>query len=206
MKRVDISGNVYGDLKVLHYTRTMKCGNSYLAQWMTECIHCGYQEERGGKNIKHQDRNVSCKVCSLPTKSSKVAKRTFRRGSKNISGAYFCSLRSGADRRGKDFTITIDYLQELLEKQDFKCALSGLSLVRDLDLPETENTGSVDRIDSSVGYVEGNVQWVLKDINNMKMNLTEDRLLELAKSLVQYSERDEYRDPLPYEDDPYWEE
>lgn len=187
MKRLDITGDVYGDLKVIHYTRTKKCGNSYLAQWMTECIHCGNREERGSKNLRHKGRSIMCKVCTLPKHSSKVAKKTFRKGSTNISGTYFCSIKSGAKRRGKDFDISLEYLQELLEKQEFRCALTGEKLVMDLDLPEAENTGSIDRIDSNIGYIKGNVQWVLKDINIMKMGLSEERLLELAKKLIEGS-------------------
>ena len=36
-------------------------------------------------------------------------------------------------------------------------------------------TASLDRIDSSKGYTEDNIQWVHKDVNQMKMDLPEQR-------------------------------
>jgi hypothetical protein len=42
-------------------------------------------------------------------------------------------------------------------------------------------TASVDRIDSSKDYVEGNVQWLHKDINRMKWDLDTDKFIELCK-------------------------
>jgi len=35
-------------------------------------------------------------------------------------------------------------------------------------------TASVDRIDSSIGYVMGNIQWVHKDINKMKSDFSQE--------------------------------
>jgi hypothetical protein len=38
-------------------------------------------------------------------------------------------------------------------------------------------TASLDRINSSLGYVEGNCQWVHKVINTMKMALSQDEFI-----------------------------
>ena len=215
MKRNDLTGKIFGDLKVLNYTRTRKCGKSFLAQWMTECIICGAKEERGGKNLKRG--SSKCKKCSLSGHLSNKAKKQFRKGTKDISLSYFGSIKRGARRRNKFFNITIEYCQNILEKQEYKCSLTGLPLIRSLDTPEPQCTASIDRIDSSIGYIEGNIQWVLKDVNNMKMNLTEERFLELAKKVVEHSEsnqemlaasqeEDAKLEDLPDDDDPYWEE
>ena len=187
MKRKELRGQVFGSLKVLRYTKTKKCGKSYLAQWLTECIHCGHREERGGKNLRR--KGITCKQCNLSNLRSDRAKRTFRKGTKNISGAYLCSIRAGARKRGLDFSITPEYLQTLFDKQQGKCIYTGRPLIMKLGSDnETSNTGSIDRIDSSKGYVEGNVQWVDKDVNNMKMNLTEETFIQLAKEIAHYKQ------------------
>jgi len=43
-----------------------------------------------------------------------------------------------------------------------------------------ETTASLDRINNDLGYIEGNVQWVHKDVNRMKWAFTQDRFLELC--------------------------
>jgi hypothetical protein len=185
MTRKDITDTIFGDLRVIRYTSTKKCGSSYLAQWLTECIHCGALDERGAKNLKRG--NVTCKTCNLSNKKSDRAKKTFRKGTKNISGAYFCSIKRGAKRRDIEFHITLEYLQELLDKQEKRCVYTGRTLIMELGSHnETSNTASLDRIDSSKGYIEGNVQWVHKDINFMKMNLLEETFIQLAKEVSEY--------------------
>ena len=45
-------------------------------------------------------------------------------------------------------------------------------------------TASLDRIDPTKGYIEGNIQWVHKDVNRMKMDFTETRFLELVNLIA----------------------
>jgi hypothetical protein len=52
--------------------------------------------------------------------------------------------------------------------------------------PYLDNTASLDRIDSSLGYVRGNVQWLHKDVNWMKNTLDQDRFIELCKAIVNH--------------------
>lgn len=77
-------------------------------------------------------------------------------------------------RRKIEFNIDEDYIVNLYEKQMGLCALSGIELY----MPKTSfeerdgfRTASLDRIDSKKGYIEGNVQWVHKQINRMKWDL-----------------------------------
>lgn len=46
-------------------------------------------------------------------------------------------------------------------------------------------TASLDRIDSSKGYVEGNVQWVHKDVNYIKQDLEESYFKKLCKLITE---------------------
>jgi hypothetical protein len=54
------------------------------------------------------------------------------------------------------------YAAQLIETQNFKCALTGV------DISFDDHTASLDRIDSSKLYEIGNMQWVHKDANVMK--------------------------------------
>jgi hypothetical protein len=75
-----------------------------------------------------------------------------------------------------------EFLWELFIKQDKKCAITGTEIDLTID-------GSVDIIDSSRGYTKGNVWWVAKDINKLKLDFTLDRFIELCEMVANYKEK-----------------
>jgi hypothetical protein len=105
-----------------------------------------------------------------------------------IPSRYFYSLYNGATRRNIEFNITIDQIWVKFEQQEKKCAISGLNI----NFPEfgqkaTSQTASIDRINSDIGYIIDNIQWVHKDINKMKWELSQDRFLELCRIITEYN-------------------
>ena len=69
----------------------------------------------------------------------------------------------------REFNIDLPYLLELLELQEYCCALSGIKLTHQLhDLRAV----SIDRIDSSIGHIKGNVQLTCQLFNMGKGNKT----------------------------------
>jgi hypothetical protein len=114
-----------------------------------------------------------------------------RRSHHTISGSFFNAIVNGARQRNLEIMITIDYIWNLFEEQGGKCALSGLELR--FNLPgENRNTrtASLDRIDSSKGYIEGNVQWVHRQINKMKMDLDESEFVDFCKAVFIHNNKD----------------
>lgn len=79
--------------------------------------------------------------------------------------------------------LTRDNLRELFDRQRGRCALTGLPIHFATDSRQRRTgdiTASLDRIDSTKGYEIGNVQWLHRDVNKMKMDLTTERLIELC--------------------------
>ena len=76
---------------------------------------------------------------------------------------------------------------DLFIKQNRKCALSGLELSFPKINGDQSYTASIDRIDSSLGYIEGNVQWVHKDINIMKNKYDQDYFIQMCKLISENS-------------------
>ena len=104
------------------------------------------------------------------------------KGCGELSGSYWYAVKSGANARNLDVEVTIEEAWELYENQNRKCALSGL----DISFTETvqrknDTTASLDRIDSSRGYVPGNIQWVHKTVNRMKTDLTQEEFIKFCK-------------------------
>ena len=89
------------------------------------------------------------------------------------------SIRQGAQTRNLSFEITIEEIGKIFTGA---CALSGEDIWFGEDHPDT--TASLDRIDSSQGYVIDNVQWLHKNVNTMKWDLTTERLLELCQKIT----------------------
>ena len=65
-------------------------------------------------------------------------------------------------------------MKKILIQQNYKCSLSGVDLFFHKKGRKNRSTGtiSLDRIDSSKGYIKGNVQWVHKTINKIKLKLS----------------------------------
>lgn len=102
-----------------------------------------------------------------------------------ISGHYWGKIRHSAKSRKIQFNLEIEYCWDLYLKQGGVCALSGIPIKFETCAKEIiEKTASLDRINQSIGYVEGNVQWVHKHVNNMKQYFTDDYFIELCKLVV----------------------
>lgn len=90
-------------------------------------------------------------------------------------------IRIKAKNRNIEFSITLDYLIKILDLQQHKCVYSKQDITFPKNCKDSNFTASLDRIDSSKGYIEGNVQWVTKRVNSMKNDMTEKEFIELCK-------------------------
>jgi hypothetical protein len=113
------------------------------------------------------------------------------RGGRYISMTVYEHWHRSAVKRNLDWSITIADLDDLLERQNFQCALSGVLLTighGQKNGAVTNGTASLDRIDSKIGYTPDNVQFVRKVINMAKQNYTERDFLEMCRSIVSYAD------------------
>lgn len=106
------------------------------------------------------------------------------KGMGRLSLTYFNRTKRGARKRGLSFKVTMPYLWRLYENQNGLCALTRLPIPMPIHLYEPTEA-SLDRVDSSKGYTEENVQWVHKDIQRMKSDLSPKRFTELCQLVAQ---------------------
>lgn len=102
------------------------------------------------------------------------------KGVGDIGSSLFNMIKHNSKTRNICFELNIEYLWELFQKQSGKCALSGLDIKFGRFRKKGETTASLDRIDSNKGYVEGNVQWVHKDINQIKSIYDEKYFIKIC--------------------------
>jgi|APGre2960657404_1045060.scaffolds.fasta_scaffold14445_2 hypothetical protein len=98
------------------------------------------------------------------------------------------SIKSGAKMRDLEFQISLEEIWALYESQNKRCALTGVEIAFKDGEMNGENTASLDRIDSSRGYVAGNIQWVHKDINLMKGSLSQEDFISLCHTISDHQE------------------
>lgn len=106
----------------------------------------------------------------------------FRGGYKHLTGSHWCQIRASATARSMEFPLDIAETYSLIEKQGFKCAISGVEIY----LGKTR-TASLDRIDSQKGYSIDNIQWIHKTINRMKMDLDESEFIDWCHLISEHS-------------------
>lgn len=103
---------------------------------------------------------------------------------------FLCTKAKG---RKKEFSITTSDLIDVLVKQNGRCAYTKLPL---LATANQFNTVSLDRVDSSKGYVIGNIQLVCTAINKMKQEYTEEMFLLFCWLVTQNNKLSELPESL----------
>jgi hypothetical protein len=77
--------------------------------------------------------------------------------------------------------IDKDYLESIWTG---KCAISGIDILHKSKDKKTDMfSASLDRIDSSKGYIKGNVQFVALGVNYAKNGFTNEETLEFIKAI-----------------------
>lgn len=111
------------------------------------------------------------------------------KGSGSVPGWYWSSVRNGAKTRQIEVAVDVDHVARLFENQGGRCAYTGLPLTFGTADRRSDGTASLDRIDSDRGYVEGNLRWVHKDIQPMKMAMSHDRFVALCRLVAHHQEQ-----------------
>lgn len=155
----DLTGQRFGFWTVLSRVENASNGN---AQWLCRC-RCGLEKVMRATRLRSSKTSHGCYNCVVKT------------GYGEITGDHWGRIKYGAVRRQLQFDLTIEDAWGLFQKQQGRCVLSGL------ELSFKPKTASLDRIDSSQGYTNHNVQWVHKDINRMKQDFSEERFRELCR-------------------------
>lgn len=117
----------------------------------------------------------------------KVCKKCSNRDTNNCHRGYyndmpitwFNKVRLSAEVRGLEFSITMEDVYSLIVENDFKCALSDMDI--SFNPFGLKHPASIDRIDSSKGYIKGNIQIIHKDLNFMKQQYSQEHFINMCE-------------------------
>lgn len=171
-RRRFLLGQKFGDLLVIE-NRGLNVGGAQL--WLCKC-DCGTSIEFCTTDLLTRNKtHCGCKY------DFSGEKHGTWKGHGEISGSYWNHVINGARKRNLSVTVSIEFVWELFLKQNKRCALSGLDIVIKRLKNSTIQTASLDRINSNLGYIEGNIQWIHKDLNKMKMDFPNEYFIQICK-------------------------
>jgi 5-methylcytosine-specific restriction endonuclease McrA len=88
---------------------------------------------------------------------------------RNVVGSVDCNLDKP----------TASKLKAMIEKQDYKCALSGVDLT-----PETASVDHITPISQGGLHVMGNIQILHTQVNSAKHSMTQNEFIQMCKRVV----------------------
>lgn len=166
--------------------------------YLHTCTKCGISKPNteytlySDKRIKSGlGRNYisQCKLCRRAynaldrVKERKNLRAPLIRKKNRMSAIYGASI-GNARKKNLEHNITVDYLKELFISQNGLCYYTGKPMLVDLrDVDSNNNSVSLDRIDSSQGYIKGNVvlcRWI---VNRIKNDVSLKDLLEIVSDI-----------------------
>ena len=174
-------GSTMTDLSVLESISKATKGKSYVER---------YGKDKANKLIKRRREDALRQFEDI---NQRIVRRNHNwKGYGDISGDYWRCIKIAGKEKNLGFDLTLEFLWELYEKQKGLCALSGLPIEFETRLGALNKNGyqrrtaSLDRIDSSKGYLRSNVQWVHKEINQMKSCRTDKEFISLCNTVALY--------------------
>lgn len=155
--------------KCLKHYRKSDIPKNANGKWISHCPKCGVEQEyTRPDHAKSSDKQGwVCVKCRDSSKSSPV-------GNEN---RLYNKYKRSAKNRGIDWKIN---LEEFIGGYNGECALTGWKLSMDYKL----TTASLDRIDSSKGYVVGNLQWVHTMVNMAKRKYPQEKFIEMCIAIA----------------------
>lgn len=165
---LDITGNKFGKLTAIRKS-DIQLGKGVI--WDCKC-DCGNTISYPVNYLK-AGRRKSCGCLASGERIERPAPKIMYR--------FWDKFLRLANRRNLAVTITAEYVQFIYEEQKGICKFSGIPISLPSNQEEARSgnyTASIDRIDSSKGYIEGNIQWVHKKINIMKQNMSDEEFVE----------------------------
>ena len=180
---VDKLGLRFGRLVVLSRAENHRNG---AIRWLCRC-DCGKEILIQSSNLTRKKYTRSCGCYRVGTTSLNGRKHGL---TGTAEYTMLGRVKHRAKKRGLAFNLDVEDI-----KIPAHCPVLGIPL-RASDLISSDNSPSLDRFDSSLGYVKGNVLVISKRANAIKSNATADELEIIAKWMRSEAKRKQLCVPI----------
>lgn len=163
-------------------------------EWKGEkllCHCCGQYKNiedftpNGKANPARNGRKSICKECSsLRQKQHNINLPDHQKLIKCLHWRW-SGARDRSRRYGKiKFSLTLEDVIMQWEKQDGKCALSGIPMTYELQKGRVYTNVSIDRKNTKEGYTPDNIQLVCMACNQIKSDMPEEEMYKFCKCII----------------------
>lgn len=162
--KCDFTNKKYGRLTAIRVI-----GKTSQGRDLWECLcDCG--------NITKVQSSYVTKTQSCGCLRTEMVRTRCWKGYGEIGKKYYNNTKNGAIARNIEFNITLKDMWEKFIEQNRLCIYTNKILTFSHSKLE-ETTASLDRIDSTKGYIIDNIQWVHKIINRMKSDMSNEEFI-----------------------------
>lgn len=169
----------------------------YVKKYITKYSNCK-PNKKAGRIFKQKCSNPNCSIIVYVTQKDYIEKKNVSCSKecqyKDINPFTWClnGIKKTAKAKNLEFDLDVNFLGELFEKQNSRCAVTNiiLKLNNKKEKAKIYETASLDRINSDFGYIKNNVQWVVLGVNYMKNKHTEEDMNKLLKLIKENYEQD----------------
>lgn len=192
--RVEMAGKTYNSWKVIEPDLEKSNGKSLY--WFAECLECSQVYTVFGANIRNgQSKRCSKCGCKNGHGLQKGQVRTSRTPEETALKYLYNNLKKNAKRYGRiiEWSLTIEQVKKLVFDNCFYCNIEpnnvctplknhGLSQKNEESATITRH--GIDRIDSTKGYIAGNVVTCCTHCNTMKMDYSLDSFTSQMRKIL----------------------
>ena len=145
--------------------------------WKCKC-DCGNTRWIQGNELTNPNKCFECQQCAAQKRGDKVTLSNGRVGELTLTR--YTKLKNSAKHRKIQFEVSMEFLWTLFLSQNRVCAITG-------DYIKSIKEASLDRIDSTRGYSEDNVQWVTYRANISKHTMSMSELYKFCKKVLNHA-------------------
>lgn len=148
--------------------------------WKVKC-ECGVDKQISKYHLVYGNV-VGCSNCLADRVRFEECKN-WKSSARYVTGMYYQKIKKAAEKRNIFFDITREELDNIFQQQDKRCKYTKMELV--FETHGKKGNASLDRIDSNKGYIKSNLQWVHKDVNRMKWDISHEDFVKICKLITE---------------------
>lgn len=164
------------DILIKEYNRHIRLGRN------KDHFFCSLSCARsyGNRNLSPESREKMSKLMKERLEKNNY----FKDSHKSYKKGEFTYFLNKAKQRSHEVDIDEEYLKSIWTG---RCAITNVPIImKQAKIKNTLSTASLDRIDSSIGYVKGNVQFVSYGINLAKNSFKDNDMRSFIDNIVEH--------------------